>query len=115
MDHHKEGGTKKDEKEVFTVKSTRLKIVRAQGNYNCTAANKRLTHTSMMEVTVHLLWNSLDGTSMLQRVDYTVSGYVPPSLPGWKDTVDNIGRRGEFGENLGRIWGELINPPADVG
>lgn len=34
----------------------------------------------------------LDGTVMLQRVDYNVSGYVPSTLPVWRDTMDNIPR-----------------------
>ena len=80
------------EKPVFTVESTPLKFIRARGNYQANPVGKRLTHASMVEVAVHLWKNGLDGSDMLGKVDYSVGSYVPSTLPGWTDTIDNIPR-----------------------
>jgi DNA modification methylase len=77
---------------VFSVEQTPLKFTRARGFYNCHPKRRNVTHVSMTEIAVHAWKRGPSHADIISRVDYSSPAFVPTSLPGWTDTINNIPR-----------------------
>jgi DNA modification methylase len=79
-------------RQIFQIEQAPLQFVRRQGNYNSNPIAKKVTHTNMVDIAIHLWKTGLTTAQMLEKVDYCASSYVPSTLPGWTNTIDNIGK-----------------------
>ena len=91
-DEDEEGISRVVEDMIFSVEPTPLKFTRARGFYNRTPAARSVAHLSMTEIALHAWKKGASQTEILKRLDYNAPAYVPTSLPGWTDTIDNIPR-----------------------
>ena len=89
--------SKKKEKEkelkpVFGVENSPLRFTRARGNYMSDPRHLRFNHTCMGEIAVRFWKKGLTKKKMMEKLDYNAGGFIPSTLPGWTDTIDNIPR-----------------------
>lgn len=75
--------------QVFTVESTPLVFVRADGNFNNTNRNP-LTHINMVELCVHFWRRGLSMEQHKKNIDYKTPNEFGCSLPPWTNVITNV-------------------------
>lgn len=78
------------QKLFFIVEKKLLIFILGKGKYNSDLKTVKVFKSSMCEILLHLWRNVLTLGGNLERVDYTRDGYIPFTLSGWKNNIDNI-------------------------